>query len=74
MPASLKRSKFKRGKVKGHKKSRSKGSCQRSRSVVNAKEKAGGLTPKSSCLISDIIFALLHSNGKNNAGASGHTL
>ena len=41
----IKKSKVKRGKVRGHDRSRSMGRGQRSRSVINVKEKAGGLTP-----------------------------
>ncbi len=45
----VKRSKVKRVKVKGHKRSRSKSKVK---VTINVKEKAGGLTPTSSCFIS----------------------
>ncbi len=44
----IKRSKVKRIKVKGHKGSRS---GSKVKVTVNVKEKAGGLTPTSSCFI-----------------------
>ena len=44
----IKRSKVKRVKVKGHKRSRSK---VRVKVTINVKEKAGGLMPTSSCFI-----------------------
>ena len=44
---------MKRVKVKGHKRSRSK---VRVKVTINGKEKAGGLTPTSSCFIKEMVL------------------
>ncbi len=52
--------KVQKGHGQSHERSRSKGGGQRSGSVINVKDKAGGLTPTSSCFIFQFLSTFCH--------------